>query len=144
MIEQLVALCDRNIFRISGMDDAAVYDLADDRVGACLPLSCGSRLSRTIDIPPMSVRAAGCGVLCARNLPGVLFVGPALSARESGWPTLTRQADYHFYENRPFGCLGLQDLRYEYVLTDAFVPGKTLFGTGAARAVRAELERVLC
>lgn len=195
---------DRSVYRITRKNGAAVYYLADDRVGGILinspPFSEGlagqlaalapiryvfypsrfgavnvdrwrahtgaqslafydevaaiegsidivlngaSKLSRTIDILPMSGRTSGCGILCARNLPGALFLGPALSPGESGWPALAPESDDYSYENRLFGCLGLQDLRYEYVFTDVFVPGETHYGPGAARAVCQELERVL-
>ncbi|MHB8258600.1 MAG: hypothetical protein ACYDHY_06395 [Acidiferrobacterales bacterium] len=102
-----------------------------------------SKLTRTIDFLPMSGRTPGSGVLRARNLPGVMFFGPALSPGESGWPTLVRQPDDFSYEDRLFGCLGLQDLRYEYAFTDVFVPGSTCFGPGASRAIRQEIGRVL-
>ncbi|MHB8550525.1 MAG: MBL fold metallo-hydrolase [Acidiferrobacterales bacterium] len=102
-----------------------------------------SKLTRTIDFLPMSGRTSGSGVLRVRNLPGVMFFGPTLSPGESGWPTLVRQPDDFSYEDRLFGCLGLQDLRYEYAFTDLFVPGRTRFGPGASRAIRQEIERVL-
>ncbi|MDA8421154.1 MAG: hypothetical protein M0039_07840 [Pseudomonadota bacterium] len=102
-----------------------------------------SKLTRTIDLLPMPGRTAGNAVLHARNLPGVVFFGPALTPGGSGWPALVRQPDDHSYENRLFGCLALQDLDFAYAFTDVFVEGMTCFGPGASRAIRQELERVL-
>ncbi len=204
MIELLITLRDRSIYRLEGEGAATVYYLADDDAGGVLintphyhaELEAGlaalaplrflfypsrfgavdvdrwraatgaeslafaaeaeaiegevdivldrqSKLTRTIDFLPMSGRTPGSGVLRARNLPGVMFFGPVLSPGESGWPTLVRQPDDFSYEDRLFGCLGLQDLRYEYAFTDVFVQGRTRFGPGASRAIRQEIERVL-
>ncbi len=204
MIECLITLRDRSIYRLAEEGAAAVYYLADDvaggvlintpryrahlaarlaalarlrflfypsRVGAVdvdrwraatgaeslafaaeteaiagsvdIVLDRQSKLTRTIDFLPMPGRTAGSGALYARNLPGVLFLGPVLSPGESGWPTLAQQPDDFSYEDRLFGCLGLQDLRYEYAFTDVFVPGKTRFGPDASRAIRQELHHVL-
>ncbi len=204
MIELLITLRDRSIYRLEGEGTTTAYYLADDDAGGVLintphyhaeleaelaalaplrflfyPSRFGavdvdrwraatgaeslafaaeaeaiggkvdimldrqSKLTRTIDFLPMSGRTPGSGVLRARNLPGVMFFGPALSPGESGWPTLVRQPDDFSYEDRLFGCLGLQDLRYEYAFTDVFVPGSTCFGPGASRAIRQEIGRVL-
>ncbi|MHB8455689.1 MAG: MBL fold metallo-hydrolase [Acidiferrobacterales bacterium] len=204
MIERLLTLRNRGVYRLKHEGAAAVYYLADDEAGGVLintppysdvmaeqltalaptrylfypsrfgavdvdrwraaagaeSLAFGeetaeirghidivldrqSRLTRTIDFLPMSGRTAGSGVLRARNLPGVLFLGPVLSPGKSGWPTLAGQPDDYSYENRLFGCLGLKDLSYEYAFTDIFVPGKTRFGPGASSAIRQELIHVL-
>ena len=204
MIERLVVLRDRSIYRVDGAGVAEVYYLADDDAGGVLintprydaqikdrlvalapirylfyPSRFGaadvdrwrmatgaeslafaaetgaidgrvdivlerqSKLTRTIDLLPMTGRTAGSGVLQARNLPGVVFFGPALVPGESGWPTLVPYPDDFSYEDRLFGCLGLQDLNYEYAFTDVFEQGRTRFGPGAARAIRQEIEHVL-
>ncbi len=204
MIDCLVTLRDRSVYRVESDGAAAVYYLADDAAGGVLintphydpqieasllalapirylffPSRFGavdvdrwrtatgaeslvfaaetaalagkadvvlegrSKLTRTIELLPMSGRTAGSGVLCARNLPGVMFFGPVLAPGESGWPALYPQPDDYSYENRVFGCLGLQDMHYEYAFTDVFEQGRTRFGPGAARAIRQELERAL-
>lgn len=108
-----------------------------------IALDSKSKLTRTIDFLPMSGRTRGSGALRVRNLPGVVFFGPTLSPGDSGWPTLSPQPDDYSYENRLFGSLGLQDLRYDYAFTDRFVPGHTQFGPGADQAIQAELRRLL-
>lgn len=103
-----------------------------------------SKLTRTIDFLPMSGRTEGSCALRLRNKPGVVFFGPILSAAsDSGWPTLIPDPDDYSYENRVFGILGLQDVKYEYAFTDMFEEGHTRFGPGAGEAIRAELNRAL-
>ena len=103
-----------------------------------------SKLTRTIDFLPMSGRTEGTCALRLRNKPGVIFFGPILSAAgDSGWPTLIPDADDYSYENRVFGTLGLQDVKYEYAFTDVFEEGRTRFGPGASEAIRDELDRAL-
>ncbi|MGA7802074.1 MAG: hypothetical protein WCC36_14820 [Gammaproteobacteria bacterium] len=103
-----------------------------------------SKLTRTIDFLPMSGRTEGACALRLRNKPAAIFFGPILSAAsDSGWPTLIPNDDDYSYENRVFGTLGLQDVKYEYAFTDVFEEGRTQFGPGASEAVRDELNRAL-
>lgn len=101
------------------------------------------KLTRTIDFLPMAGRTRGTCGLRLRNLPGVLFLGPALMPGPSGWPELVSLPDDFSYETRLMGVFGLRDLSFEYLFTDVFVPGLTFFGPGAAAAVRAHLDRLL-
>lgn len=101
------------------------------------------KLTRTIDFLPMAGRTRGTCGLRLRNLPGVLFLGPALMPGPSAWPELLPLPDDFSYESRLMGVFGLRDLSFDYVFTDVFVPGVTLFGPGAAVAVRAHLDRLL-
>lgn len=102
-----------------------------------------SKLTRTIGFLPMSGRTEGSCALHLRNLPGVIFFGPALSPGPSGWPTLLPQADDHSFETRLFGSLGLKDVKYDYAFTDEFVEGHTQIGPGADQAIQAELQQAL-
>ena len=98
------------------------------------------RFSRTIDFLPMSGRTAGSCALRCKNKPGIVFFGPILGG--DGCPRLTRQVDDYSFENRMFGALGLQDLKYEYAFTDDFVDGKSFYGPGAASAIVSELREL--
>ncbi|HET9122385.1 MAG TPA: hypothetical protein VFN52_02655 [Acidiferrobacteraceae bacterium] len=99
------------------------------------------KLTRTLDLLPMSGRTPGTYVLRARNLPGLMFFGPALEPQANGWPGLVRHADDHSYETRLFGALALQDLRFEYAFTDTFAAA-TAFGPGASQAMREGLDQL--
>ncbi len=101
------------------------------------------KLTRTMDFVPMGGRTRGTCGLRLKNLPGVLFLGPALTPGRSGWPELIAQPDDDSYENRLLGVFGLRDIPFEYVFTDTFVPGETAFGPGADRAIRAHLDSLL-
>lgn len=107
-----------------------------------LPLGRGRKLTRTIDFLTLSGVTEGSCALRIRNDGGVVFFGPCLEPGADGWPTLLPHADDHSAENRLFGVLGLQDLRYAYAFTDVFEPG-TRYGPGADAAVRARLRALL-
>ena len=98
------------------------------------------KLTRTINFLPLTGRTAGTCALWLKNLPGVIFFGPALQPGEDGWPGLTPLTDDYSYESRLFGALGLKDLRYEYAFTDEFIPDTTRIGPGADRAIAGALE----
>lgn len=101
------------------------------------------KLTRTIDFLPMAGRTPGtCGLRCA-NLPGLLFVGPALTPDTGGWPALVAHADDYSYESRLMGVFGLRDLVFDYLFTDVFVPGQTAFGPGADQQIRRHLDALL-
>lgn len=102
-----------------------------------------SKLTRTIGFLPMSGRTQGSCALHCRNIPGVIFFGPILTPGDSGWPALNQNEDDFSYESRLFGCLGLQDIKYEYAFTDTYVGGTTRIGPGADKGIRAEIARVL-
>ncbi|MHB1677427.1 MAG: hypothetical protein ACYCSS_07805 [Sulfuriferula sp.] len=102
-----------------------------------------NRFSRTIDFLPMSGRTESSCALRCKNKPGMVFFGPVLSAAASGWPTLVAQPDDYSFENRLFGVLGLQDVKFEYAFTDDFDPQTSQYGPGADVAVQRELARVL-
>ena len=101
-----------------------------------------NRFSRTIDFLPMSGRTESSCALRCKNKPGMVFFGPILSMGESGWPTLTEQSDDYSFENRLFGTLGLQDVKFEYAFTDDFDPKVSQFGPGADVAIQRELATV--
>ncbi|HUW97549.1 MAG TPA: hypothetical protein VMV40_01735 [Acidiferrobacter sp.] len=101
------------------------------------------KLTRTIDFLPMAGRTHGTCGLRLKNLPGVLFLGPALTPGLSRWPELIAHPDDYSYESRLMGVFGLRDLAFDYVFTDLFVPGETAFGPGADRAIRAHLDALL-
>jgi len=106
-------------------------------------LSRENRFSRTIDFLPMSGRTEGSCALRCKNKPGLIFFGPILSCGVSGWPTIIAQPDDYSFENRLFGALGLQDVKFDYAFTDDFDPLISRFGPGADVAVRNEVERAL-
>lgn len=101
-----------------------------------------NRFSRTIDFLPMSGRTESSCALRCKNKPGMVFFGPVLSCGESGWPTLVAQPDDYSFENRLFGTLGLQDVRFEYAFTDDFDLLTSHYGPGADKAIQQELARV--
>lgn len=101
-----------------------------------------NRFSRTIDFLPMSGRTESSCALRCKNKPGMVFFGPILSQGASGWPTLTEQPDDYSFENRLFGTLGLQDVKFEYAFTDDFDPQTSQFGPGADVAIQRELAHV--
>ncbi|MCE5394583.1 MAG: hypothetical protein JJ693_08360 [Acidithiobacillus sp.] len=118
--------------------EAAALSLAVD-----IPLDSKLRLTRTIDFLPMAGRTAGSCGLRLRNKPGAVFFGPILEqAHPHSWPTLVPHPDDHSWENRLFGCLGLQDIHYEYAFTDSFVPGQSPYGPGADQAIARALEEL--
>lgn len=101
-----------------------------------------NRFSRTIDFLPMSGRTESSCALRCKNKPGLIFFGPILSTAESGWPALIAQPDDYSYENRLFGVLGLQDVKFEYAFTDDFDPRTSRFGPGADMAIQRELAQI--
>lgn len=102
-----------------------------------------NRFSRTIDFLPMSGRTESSCALRCKNNPGLIFFGPILSRGPSGWPAVIAQADDYSFENRLFGALGLQDVKFDYAFTDDFDPLTSHFGPGADAAIRQEIERAL-
>jgi hypothetical protein len=101
-----------------------------------------NRFSRTIDFLPMSGRTESSCALRCKNKPGMVFFGPILSMGESGWPTLVAQDNDYSFENRMFGTLGLQDVKFEYAFTDDFDPQASQYGPGADVAIQRELAHV--
>lgn len=101
------------------------------------------RFSRTVDFLPMSGRTrASCALRC-KNKPGIVFFGPILDYGPSGWPTIIPHDDDYSFENRLFGALGLQDVKFEYAFADDFAPGKCYHGPGADAAIRSELRNLI-
>ncbi|MDR3391940.1 MAG: hypothetical protein P4L77_09415 [Sulfuriferula sp.] len=101
-----------------------------------------NRFSRTIDFLPMSGRTESSCALRCKNKPGMVFFGPILSQGDSGWPTLIEQVDDYSFENRMFGTLGLQDVKFEYAFIDDFDPLTSHYGPGADVAIQRELAHV--
>lgn len=102
-----------------------------------------NRFSRTIDFLPMSGRTESCCALRCRNKPGIVFFGPILSTGADGWPELAAQADDWSFENRLIGALGLQDVKFDYALTDDFDPRTSRYGPGADEQIRQQLAGIL-
>ncbi|HUW28498.1 MAG TPA: hypothetical protein VMV97_07800 [Sulfuriferula sp.] len=102
-----------------------------------------NRFSRTIDFLPMSGRTESSCALRCKNKPGLIFFGPILSCGASGWPTIIAQPDDYSFENRLFGALGLQDVKFDYAFTDDFDPLTSRFGPEADIAIRDEIEHAL-
>ncbi len=98
------------------------------------------RLSRTIDFLPMAGVTAGTCALRLKNLPGVVFFGPALTPGADGWPTLVQQPDDHSFEARLFGALGVKDLKFAYAFCDRFDPQTTQHGPDADQHIQARIE----
>lgn len=101
-----------------------------------------NRFSRTIDFLPMSGRTESSCALRCKNKPGLVFFGPILAQGASGWPTLIVQPDDYSFENRLFGVLGLQDIKFDYAFTDDFDPQTSQFGPGADAAIQRELAQI--
>lgn len=120
---------------LAGQDEVARIPGEVDR-----PLDGTIRLSRNIRFYAMSGRTPGTTALYFKHWPSMLFLGPVLEPGEDGWPTLAAHDDDWSWENRVMGALGLQDLRFEYVLTDR-LDAATRIGPGAAEGVRAALQR---
>ncbi len=109
-----------------------------------IPLGSRLRLTRTIDFLPMGGRTDGSCALRLRNRPGAVFFGPILeSEKPECWPTLIPHWDDSSWENRVFGGLGLQDLRYDYAFADSFVSGHTPFGPSADIYIADQLRHIL-
>lgn len=102
-----------------------------------------TKLTRTIDFLPMAGVTEGTCAMRLKNKPGGVFFGPALAPGPDGWPTLIAHDDDFSYESRLFGALGLQDLQFDYALTDVFEPGVTRFGPGASTEIRLRIAREL-
>lgn len=100
------------------------------------------RFSRTIDFLPMSGRTESSTALRCKNKPGILFFGPILECNANGVPTLIAHEDDYSWENRLFGALGLQDLKYDYAFSDDFEPGHSKFGPGIDAMIKRELELI--
>ncbi|WP_298135035.1 hypothetical protein [Acidiferrobacter sp.] len=114
-----------------GVDDA------DLRIGA------EHKLTRTIDFLALPGRTRGTCALRLKNLPGALFVGPALACGDSGWPELIPNPDDYSYESRFIGVVGLKGQTFESLFTDTFVLGRSHFGPAAQNALRAHIESLL-
>lgn len=100
------------------------------------------RLSRTIDFLPMAGVTEGTCALRLKNLPGVVFFGPALAPGSDGWPTLIANAEDHSFEARLFGALGVKDLKFAYAFCDRFDPASTQYGPDADQHVQARIEAI--
>lgn len=100
------------------------------------------RFSRTIDFLPMSGRTESSTALRCKNKPGIVFFGPILECNADGIPTLVAHDDDYSWENRLFGALGLQDLKYDYAFTDDFEPGRCRFGPGIDQLITRELASI--
>ena len=101
------------------------------------------RFSRTIDFLPMSGRTESSAALRCKNKPGIMFFGPVLECGLNGVPSLQRHADDYSWENRVFGALGLQDLKYEYAFTDDFSPATSRYGPGIDAIIRREIDQMI-
>lgn len=110
---------------------------ADLRVGA------EHKLTRTMDFLPLPGRTRGTCALRLKNLPGALFVGPALAFGDSEWPELIPAPDDYSYESRLIGTVGLGNEIFEYLFTDTFVLNHSRFGPGARDALRVHIEQLL-
>ena len=100
-----------------------------------------TKLSRTMDFVPMGGRTTGSCALFLKNLPGVIFLGPILSANKNGWPDLKKNDDDSSFEARMFGVLGLKDLKYDYAFTDDFNPEKCKFGPDASVEIKKNIDQ---
>lgn len=101
------------------------------------------RFSRTIDFLPMSGRTESSAALRCKNKPGIVFFGPILECNSDGVPSLVGHRDDYSWENRLFGALGLQDLKYEYAFTDDFSPATSRYGPGIDVLIRGEIDRLI-
>jgi len=101
------------------------------------------KLTRTIDFLLLPGRTRGTCALRLKNKPAVLFVGPALEPDAEGWPTLVQHADDYSFEDKLFAAVTVQGMRYEYLFTDTFQPGRTRFGPAADAAVARRLDAYL-
>lgn len=101
------------------------------------------KLTRTIDFMALPGRTRGTCALRLKNLPGALFIGPALAIGDSGWPELIPAPDDYSYESRLIGAVELAGQAFDYLFTDTFVPGGSHWGPGAAHALRAHIEQLL-
>jgi len=101
-----------------------------------------TRLTRTIGFIAMSGRTKGTCGLQLRNLPGVVFFGPALDhASDDGWPTLIPHEDDFAWENRVIGSLGLQSLNFQYAFCDNYSSQQNMqYGPDAATHIQHKLE----
>lgn len=134
---------DLGLWRAQGAEVLATPEEAAAIGGADIVVDGQKKLTRTIDFLPMAGRTGGTCGLRLKNLPGVLFLGPALSPGASRWPELVALPDDHSYEARLMGVFGLRDLVFDYLFTDHFLIQETLFGPGADRAIRAHLDALL-
>lgn len=135
---------DVDAWRAASGAQAMAYGYETRRINGTIDLVLDreNRFSRTIDFLPMSGRTESSCALRCKNKPGMVFFGPILSQGASGWPTLTEQPDDYSFENRLFGTLGLQDVKFEYAFTDDFDPQTSRFGPGADAAIQRELAHV--
>lgn len=101
-----------------------------------------TKLTRTMDFVPMGGRTPGTCALYLKNLPGVLFLGPALSTGKSNWPELIENVDDSSFEARLFGVLGLKDLKYDYAFTDDFDIRKSKYGPDASIEINKNINDV--
>ena len=134
---------DLGLWRAHGVEVLATPEEAAAIGGADIVVDGQHKLTRTIDFLPMSGRTRGTCGLRLKNLPGVLFLGPALSPGASRWPELIAMPDDFSYEARLMGVFGLRDLVFDYLFTDHFVIPETQFGPGADCAIRAHLDCLL-
>ena len=135
---------DVNVWRVASAAQTMAYGHEIRRINGTIDLVLDreNRFSRTIDFLPMSGRTESSCALRCKNKPGMVFFGPILSQGESGWPMLIQQPDDYSFENRLFGTLGLQDVKFEYAFTDDFDPQTSRFGPGADVAIQRELANV--
>ncbi|MHB8253681.1 MAG: hypothetical protein ACYDEV_08270 [Acidiferrobacter sp.] len=134
---------DVGLWRTTGVEVLAFQEEVAEIGVVDIAVDAHQKLTRTVDFLPMAGRTRGTCGLRLKNLPGVLFLGPALSPGPSRWPELIAQSDDYSYESRLMGVFGLRDLTFDYVFTDTFVPGETRFGPGADHAIRAHLDALL-
>ncbi len=135
--------CDLALWRQAGVTVLASQEEAAGIPDVDIAFDSQQKLSRTIDFLPLAGRTRGTCGLRLKNLPGVLFMGPALRPGPSGWPELQAEPDDYSYEARLMGIFALQDIAFQYLFTDHFVPGHTQFGPGAREALRAHLDALL-
>lgn len=129
-------------WRATGIETLA-FGEEIDAAEVDIRISSEQKLTRTIDFLPMAGRTRGTCGLRLKSLPGVLFLGPALTPGEDGWPQLVPEPNDYSYESRLMGVFGLRDLSFEYVFTDVFVLGQTQFGPRADKCIRAHLDALL-
>jgi len=123
--------------------DAISHEIEASAIGPLVDITVNhkTKLTRTMDFVPMAGRTSGTCALFLKNLPGVLFLGPALSSANHNWPALVEHSDDSCFENRIFGILGLKELKYDYVFTDDFNLKTSKFGPKASTEVNKNIMR---
>lgn len=100
------------------------------------------KFTRTMDFMPMGGATEGTCALRCKNIPSIVFFGPALELDNDGWPTLKFHDDDYSAENKIFGGLGIQDVTFEYALTDTFTDN-CQWGPGAGEIVKEKVNNSL-